>query len=73
MTKPTPSYYPDELAAFYLENTNETHLPSCPECGRQMQFNNAASNDAVKQYICGCNGRLKFENIHLGQRRRDGN
>jgi hypothetical protein len=31
-----------------------------------MQLNTAASNEFAKQYICGCNGKLKYVNVHAG-------
>lgn len=35
-----------------------------------MQLNLPASNGFLKQYICGCNGVLKYENVHAGQVKR---
>jgi hypothetical protein len=40
--------------------------PHCIECGRQMQLNTAASSEFLKQYLCGCNGKLKYVNVHAG-------
>jgi len=43
-----------------------TPKPKCPECERDMQLNTAASNEFAKQYMCGCNGKLKYVNVHAG-------
>ena len=42
-------------------------VPPCPNCHQPMQLNAVASNDRMKQYICGCTGVPFHLNVHKGQ------
>ena len=39
-------------------------VPACAICRRPMQLNSAVSTEVMAQYMCGCNGQIKFKNEH---------
>lgn len=39
-------------------------VPACAICRRPMQLNTAVSTEVMAQFMCGCNGQIKFKNEH---------
>ena len=44
-------------------------VPTCPHCGRRMQFNSGVSTPTVKQYLCGCRGVIFHKNVVVEQKK----